>query len=118
MDQVELKRRTKQLAIRVIRLARTMRQSEEQRVIARQIIRSACSVGANYRAACRARTKAEFAAKIGIVEEEADETCFWIELIVEAQIKPAGAVTDLLNEANEITAIMAAAHKTTRLNNA
>jgi four helix bundle protein len=81
------------------------------RAIANQIIRSATSVGANYRAACRARSRAEFVAKIGLVEEEADETSFWLELIVDSNIRTEKQVGPLQKEANELVAIMAASRK-------
>ena len=75
-------------------------------------MRSGTSGAANYRASCRARSPAEFIAKIGIVEEESDETALWLELLIESGIMPASKLTDLLNEANELTAIMAASRKT------
>jgi len=82
------------------------------RVIAKQILRSGTSVAANYRASCRARSQAEVIAKIGTVEEEADETALWLELLAEASIIPVEKLSALLEEANELTAIMAAARKT------
>ena len=82
------------------------------RVIGNQLIRSGSSVGANYRAACRGRSKAEFIAKLGIVVEEADETCYWLELIIEGFLLAANLVDPLLQEANELTAIMVASRKT------
>lgn len=81
------------------------------RAIANQIIRSATSVAANYRAACRARSRAEFIAKIGLVEEEADETAFWLELIVDSKIRTEKQIGPLRREANELVAIMAASRK-------
>src|ERR1035441_10239196 len=81
-------------------------------VITKQILRSGTSVAANYRASCRARSQAEFVAKIGTVEEEADETALWLELLVESGTMPARKLSALLEEANELTAIMAASHKT------
>ena len=86
------------------------------KAIAGQLIRSGTSVGANYRAACRARSKAEFAAKIGIVIEEADETVFWLELIVEASILPEGKIESLLKEGNELIAIFVSSRKTATSN--
>ena len=82
------------------------------RVIADQVMRSASSVAANYRAACRARSKAEFVAKLSIVVEEADETVLWLELIIDGGLLPAERIKDLPAEANEITAIMVASRKT------
>ncbi|MGA2467480.1 MAG: four helix bundle protein [Thermodesulfobacteriota bacterium] len=83
----------------------------EGRVIGKQLIRSGTSVGANYRSACKGRSKAEFAAKLGIVEEEADETAYWLELIVEGGLLEKNLVEPLLKEANEIVAIMASSRK-------
>ena len=79
----QLKARTKQFAIQVIKLVRVLPRNEESRVIGRQLLRSATSVAANYRAVCRSRSKAEFISKIGIVVEEADESVFWLELLVD-----------------------------------
>ena len=79
----ELKARTKAFAIRIVKLFRSLPKTEEARVIGRQLMRSATSVAANYRAVCRARSKAEFIAKIGVVVEEADETVFWLEMIID-----------------------------------
>ena len=87
MTTAELKARTKEFALRVIRLVDVMPNSVKGRAIANQIMRSATSVAANYRAACRARSRAEFIAKIGLVEEEADETAFWLEIVVDANIR-------------------------------
>ena len=84
------------------------------RTIGGQLIRSGTSVSSNYRAACRGRSKAEFIAKLGIVEEEADESCHWLEMIIEANRMEERLVIDLLREANEITAIMAASKRTAR----
>jgi four helix bundle protein len=111
MTTAELKARTKGFALRVIRLVDALPSTVKGRTIANQIIRSATSVAANYRAACRARSRAEFIAKIGVVEEEADETAFWLELIVEANIRSAKQIAALLKEAYELVAIMAASRK-------
>jgi four helix bundle protein len=111
MTTDELKARTKQFALRVVNLVEVLPNSVRGRVIADQITRSATSVGANYRATCRARSRAEFIAKIGVVEEEADETGFWLELIIESKIRRAKQILPLLNEANELVAIMAASRK-------
>jgi four helix bundle protein len=81
------------------------------RAIAKQIIRSATSVAANYRAACRARSRAEFIAKIGVVEEEADESCFWLELIIDSGLLTEERIRPLLTEPGELVAIMAASRK-------
>jgi four helix bundle protein len=82
----DLRTRTKRFAIRILRLYRDLPAKEEARILGRQLLRSGTSVGANYRAACRARSKAEFVAKLGIVLEESDETVFWLELLLEAGI--------------------------------
>ncbi len=112
MNQEELKERTKAFALRIIRLVGALPKTIVGRTIANQIIRSGTSVAANYRAACRARSKSEFAAKLGIVVEEADETAFWLELIIETGILPEDRIKPLLKEANELTAIFVSSRKT------
>ena len=103
----ELKNRTKSFAIRVLKLVESRPNSKSGKIVANQIGRAGTSVGANYRAACRGRSKAEFVAKLGIVEEEADECVYWLEIIVEARILPAALIAPLKREAEEILAIMA-----------
>jgi len=110
----QLKERTKQFALRVIRLVNALPRSRVADVIGRQLLRSATSVGANYRAACRARSRAEFVAKLGIVEEEIDESAYWLELLIEAGIVPSARLADLVQEADELTAIIVASRKTAR----
>jgi four helix bundle protein len=110
----DLKARTRQFAIRVIRLYRALRRSEEARVIGNQLLRSGTSIGANYRAACRARSKAEFVAKLGIVLEEADETVFWLELLPEVGLTPPELITPLVQEANELVSIFVASLRTAK----
>lgn len=112
MDQNELKKRTKQFALRILKLTAALPHNEEARVIRNQLARSGTSVASNYRASCRARSRAEFIAKIGTVIEEADESCFWLELIIEGDFLPAVKVASLLEEANELTAIMTTSRKT------
>ena len=112
MDQNELKTRTKQFALRILKLTAALPKNDEARAIRNQLARSGTSVAANYRASCRARSKAEFIAKIGTVIEEADESCFWLELIIEGEFIHRSKVNALLKEANEITAIMTASRKT------
>ena len=107
-------KRTKMFALRVIKLVDALPNTTAGRAIGNQLIRSGMSVSANYRAACRGRSKAEFVAKLGVVEEEADESCHWLELIVESGLMDEKLVAPLLKEANEITAIMVASKKTTR----
>lgn len=109
-----LKVRTKEFALRVLRLYRSLPHTEEARVIGRQLIRSGTSIGANYRAACRGRSRAEFAAKLGFVLEEADETVFWLELIQDASIVPREKLSALTKEANELVAIIAASLRTVK----
>ena len=112
----EMKKRTKQFALRVINLAGALPDSPVARVIANQVIRSGTSVGANYRAARRARSTRDFSNKVGVVLEESDESAYWMELIIEGKVMPENRVTGLLQEANELTAIFAATHKTTKAN--
>ncbi len=111
MTAEELKTRTKLFAIRNINLYRNLPKTEEAKIIGRQLLRSATSVGANYRAACRARSNDEFYSKISIVVEEADETMFWHELLLEAGIIKAEKLEGLMKEANEIIAIMVSTRK-------
>jgi four helix bundle protein len=106
--------RTKALALRVIRLYRALPKTGEAQVVGKQLLRSATSVAANYRAVCRARSKAEFIAKIGVVVEEADETVFWIEMLVESGIIKESRAEELLVEANEFLRVFAASKNTAR----
>ena len=110
----ELKKRTKQFAIRIVKLFRSLPRTEEARIMGKQVLRSGTSVAANYRAVCRARSKAEFIAKIGVVVEEADETVFWLELLIETGTVSEAKMRNLLVEANEILAIFAASQYTAR----
>ena len=112
----ELRRRTKQLAIGIVRLCRSLPPTPEARIIGNQLLRCGTSVGANYRAVCRARSRADFISKIGIVVEEADEAVFWLELLVETGVVPAARVTVLTNEANELLAIFGASQPTAKQN--
>jgi len=116
MNSLDLKARTKMFALRILKLTAALPDGQEARVIRNQLARSGTSVGANYRASCRARSQAEFISKIGTVIEEADESCFWMELIIEGEFLPAQKVEPLLQEANEITAIMTASRKTSEEN--
>lgn len=112
---VELKARPKRFALTVISAYRSLPKTEDARIIGRQLLRAGTSVAANYRAACRARSRAEFVAKIGIVVEEADETVFWIELLTEGKIADASQVSPLFKEANELLAIFAASQRTAKI---
>lgn len=112
MDKSELQKRTKVFAIRIIKMAGSLPKDQAGQVIGRQIIRSATSVGANYRSACRGRSRAEFTAKLGTVLEEADETLYWLEIIEEAGLLPADQLRGLIKEADELTAIFSSAKRT------
>jgi four helix bundle protein len=108
MTEAELKQRTKQFALRIIKLVSALPKTTEARALGAQLVRSGTSVGANYRAACRGRSKAEFISKLGTVEEEADESAYWLELIIEGALLQEPRVVPLHQEACELTAIMAA----------
>jgi four helix bundle protein len=112
MTEIELKQRTKTFARRVPRLIEALPASRSGNIIANQLGRSGTSVGANYRAVCRARSAADFYSKLGIVEEEADESAFWLELVVEERMLPSQKVQLLRNEADALTAIMVSSRKT------
>ena len=107
----EMKRRTKRFGLRVLELLNHFPNTIGGRVVANQIVKSATSVGANYRATCRARSRAEFASKIGIVAEEVDESLYWLEIIAEGKIVPLQKVASLLKEADELTAIFTSARR-------
>ena len=112
MNERELLQRTKQFALRIFKLVGVLPQTIQGRAVAAQLIRSGTPVAANYRAACRARCKPEFIAKLGVVEEEADESAFWLELIIETDLLSDAKVRALLVEAGEIVAITASSKKT------
>ncbi len=114
MPENKLKERTKQFALRIIRLVEALPSSKTSHVIGNQLLRSGTSVAANYRAVCRARSTAEFVAKLGIVEEEADESLFWMELLVESKIVERSKLEYLMKEADELIAITVASIKTAR----
>jgi len=111
MDEKELKNRTKRFALDIIKLVENLPAKMVAQIIGRQLVRAGTSVGANYRSACRGRSRAEFAAKLGIVEEEADESAFWMEIIIEAGLMERRLVQPLLDEAEELVAIMVASRK-------
>ncbi len=117
MTEKDLKQRTKTFALRVLKLIDALPETRSGRVLANQLGRSGTSVGANYRAACRSRSTAEMISKNSVVEEEADESCFWMELTVDHGLMPADKVSPLLKEADELTAIMVASRKTLLANN-
>jgi four helix bundle protein len=112
----ELQARTKKFAIRIIGAFSRLPKSEQARVLGRQFLRSGTSVAANYRAACRARSRADFISKISIVVEETDETLFWLELVVEAGLAPADAVASLIAECEELLRIFGSSLATAKAN--
>ena len=114
MDEQAFKQRTKQLALRVIELTEMLPRSRTSEVIARQLLRSGTSVGANYRAACRGKSTADVLVKLAIVEEEADETAYWLELLIESGTVDENRIAELIKETNEITAMIVASIKTLR----
>ena len=114
MTPKQLKDRTKRFAIDVIRFCHHLPSTLEGRTIASQIVRCGTSVGANYRASCRARSRAEWIAKLGVVEEEADETLFWLEVAVDAKLVSGTQAQALLKEADELTAIFVSSLKSAK----
>jgi len=118
MTEGELRQRTKDFAKRVLRLVEALPRNRAGAIIANQLGRSGTPAGANYRAACRARSRADFLSKLGIVAAAADECGYWLELIAEEKILPAAQVAALLREADEITAIMVSSRKTIALGRA
>jgi four helix bundle protein len=116
MDAEELKKRTKRFGLDIIKLIESLPSTQAGRVIGSQLLRSALSVGANYRAACRGRSKADFISKIGITIEEADESQHWMEMLAEAGIVPSEKLKPLMQESNELVAILTASAKTAREN--
>src|SRR5438874_6026723 len=115
-NEPDLKKRTKVFALRIMKLVDALPATTAGRALASQIVRSGTSVAANYRAACRTKSTADFIAKIGIVEEEADETPFWLKLLEEYQLVGAAKLTAVKQEANELIAITVASIKTARRN--
>ena len=116
MDAEELKTRTKKFGLDVIKLVESLPFTQTVEVIGNQLLRSTFSVGANYRAACRGRSKADFISKVGITIEEADESQHWLEMLGEAGLVPQDKLKPLANEANELVAILIASAKTARAN--
>lgn len=111
MNADDLKRRTKRFALRILKLVAALPDTVQGRTVSGQLVRAGTSVGSNYRAACRGRSRAEFIAKVGVVLEEADESAFWLELIIEGELLRAKLVQSLLDEANELV-IMASSRIT------
>jgi len=116
MDRKELQQRTKKFALRIIKLVEALPKTVTGRAIGYQLVKAGTSVGANYRAACRGRSKAEFNSKLHIVLEEADESAFWLELITEAKLLPENRIQSLLTEANELTANFSRSYYTAKRN--
>jgi four helix bundle protein len=114
MTPAELKKRTKIFALRVMKMVAVIPHGRAKDIIAKQILRSANSVGANYPSACRAQSRADFAAKMAIVGEEADETLYWLELLGESGLMKAERLKDLIKEADELVAIVTSSRKTAR----
>jgi four helix bundle protein len=114
MNPEEMKKRTKEFAKRVINLCRQLPRTEEARLIRNQLFRSGTSVGSNYRAACRGRSKADFISKLGIVLEETDESLYWMEIIVETDIVRAERLDPLMDEANQLISIFVASLNTAK----
>ena len=116
MSKAELLARTKSFSLRILKLVDGLPLTMSGRAIGNQLVRCGTSVGANYRAACRSRSRAEFAAKLGIVAEEADETVYSLELLLEANVMSKGKLCELLREANELTAIFTAGRRSSSRN--
>ena len=116
MTQDEMKLRTKRFALRIIKLVESLENTRTSEIIGKQLLRSGTSVGANYRAACRAKSTADFISKLSIVEEETDECVYWIEMLVESNQIRQNLVENLLDEANQILSIVVKAIKTSKEN--
>ena len=114
MSNEDLKIRTKNFALRIIKLVESLPKTPTARVIGNQLLRCGTSVAANYRASCRARSKADFISKMGIVEEETDESAFWIEMLVDTNLVRENLVADLLDEAEQLTKIIVSSINTAR----
>ncbi len=117
MTEQEFKQRTKQIALRVIRLVETLPNTYSAQIIGKQLLRSATSVGANYRAVCRGKSSADILHKFAIVEEEADESLYWLELLIESKIMPEKKLASLMSDINEIVAMIVSSIKTLRSKN-
>ena len=109
-----LRKRTRDFAIRIVKLSHALPKNDTARILGRQVLRSGTSVGANYRAVCRARSRAEFVSRMAVVVEEADETVFWLELLVDTGIIPRERLGGLIQEAGELLALCAASHRTAK----
>lgn len=116
MDSEVLKKRTKQFALNIIKLVEDFPKTKAGDIIGRQLVRSATSIGANYRSACRAQSHAHFISKISIVEEEADEALYWLELALASGLVDSNRLSNLIKEANELTAIFTSSRHTAKKN--
>ena len=116
MNTFQFKNRTKAFAIDVIQFIKSLPRTNSSMIIGKQLFRCATSVGANYRSACRARSRADFIAKMGIVEEECDESMYWMELLIDINEADPKFVGDLIREADEISSMVVASIKTARFN--
>ncbi len=116
INKVQLQNRTKSFAIRVFKMAEKLPKSKGTEVIAYQLIKASTSVAANYRVVCRAKSKADFINKLKIVEEESDESLFWLEFIADLELIHKKLLTNLIKEANELVSIFIAAIKTSKTN--
>ncbi|MDP1675244.1 MAG: four helix bundle protein [Bacteroidota bacterium] len=114
MTELEMQIRTKKMALRVIKMSESLPKNKTGNIICDQILRSSTSTASNYRAACRAKSKADFVYKLGIVEEESDETEFWLEMIVDSGLLPEKKLATLRDEVNQITRIVSASKITAR----
>ncbi|HYF49143.1 MAG TPA: four helix bundle protein [Planctomycetota bacterium] len=114
MTPADMKRRTRQFALRVIKLVNALPKSAATSVMGYQLLKAGTSVASNYRASCRAKSVADFISKMGVVEEECDEAIFWMEMLVEASLIRADRVADLIREGNEILKIVVASINTAR----
>jgi four helix bundle protein len=110
----ELLKRTQDFALRIMKLYEALPKKEVARVLGRQVLRSGTSIGANYRAVCNSRLKREFFAKLSIVVEEADETIYWLELLVKGGIVPEKRMTEIMDEATQLVKILSASRRTAR----
>jgi len=115
MTQQEMKARTRRFAVRIIKLVTSLPDTRASVVVGKQLLRSGTSVGANYRSACRAKSTADFVFKLSIVEEEADESIYWMELLVESAVVQEALLESLIDEANQLVAIIVSSVKTLKL---
>ncbi len=117
MEQRDLKERTKSFALKVIKVVEMLPKGKTSDILGNQLLKAGTSVGANYRAACRAKSSADFISKMGIVEEEADETIYWMELLINSGLVPKEDLIPLLDEADQIVAITVSSIKTAKKGN-